>query len=278
MSFDWAGAGITAKGVTERRFDVVRAARRIPGVVWMPERTPKAPALVLLGHGGTAHKRQDYIVALARRLVRHHGFAAAAIDGPVHGDRRDDNETNVGTVEADFARMWHEDPTMTDEMVTDWRAVLDALQSPTVLGSAPVGWWGLSMGTILGLPVVAAEPRISVAVLGLMGIAGPTKTRLAHDAALVRCPVLFLVQWDDELFPKDRAFEMFSELSSPDKRLHANPGRHTEVPDEEFRASEHFLARTLAAHADHPHAVPMVDRGTSSTMLQGPRSRPTQRP
>ena len=58
------------------------------------------------------------------------------------------------------------------------------------------------MGTILGLPVVAAEPRISVAVLGLAGIAGPTKQRLADDAKSVRCPVLFLVQWDDELFPK----------------------------------------------------------------------------
>jgi dienelactone hydrolase len=249
MSFDWIGDGITAKGVTEHRFDVVRATRRIPGVVWIPEGTSHAPALVLLGHGGTAHKRQDYIVALARRLVRHYGFAAAAIDGPVHGERRDDRASNGGTVEADFARMWREDPSMTDEMVADWRGVLDALQSPTVLGSAPVGWWGLSMGTILGLPVVAAEPRISVAVLGLMGMVGPTKHRLANDAASVRCPVLFLVQWDDELFPRDRAFELFSALASRDKRLHANPGRHVEVPAEEFRASEQFLAATLAGHS-----------------------------
>lgn len=249
MSFDWVGAGLTAKGVTERRFDVVRATRRIPGVVWMPEETPHPPALVLLGHGGMAHKRQGYIVALARRLVRHHGFAAAAIDGPVHGERRDDGGLDSVAVGADFTRMWREDPTMTDEMVADWHAVLDALQSPAVLGSAPVGWWGLSMGTVLGLPVVAAEPRISVAVLGLMGIAGPTKKRLVHDAALVRCPVLFLVQWDDELVPRDRAFELFSALDTPDKRLHANPGSHVEVPVEEFRASEQFLAGTLAVRA-----------------------------
>jgi dienelactone hydrolase len=251
VSFDWMGDGVTAKGVTERRFDVVRATRRIPGLVWMPEGTPHAPPLVLLGHGGTAHKRQDYIVGLARRLVRHHGFAAAAIDGPVHGERRDDAGRDSAAVGADFARMWREDPTMTDEMVADWRAVLDALQSPAVLGSAPVGWWGLSMGTILGLPVVAAEPKISVAVLGLMGITGPTKNRLEHDAALVRCPVLFLVQWDDELFPRDRAFELFSALEARDKRLHANPGSHIEVPLEEFRASEQFLARTLTVRADH---------------------------
>jgi fermentation-respiration switch protein FrsA (DUF1100 family) len=110
----------------------------------------------------------------------------------------------------------------------------------------------LFVGTILGLPVVAAEPKISVAVLGLMGITGPTKNRLEQDAALVRCPVLFLVQWDDELVPRDRAFELFSALEARDKRLHANPGSHVEVPVEEFRASEQFLARTLTVRADHP--------------------------
>jgi hypothetical protein len=64
--------------------------------------------------------------------------------------------------------------------------------------------------------------------------------------------VLFLVQWDDELVPRDRAFELFSALEVRDKRLHANPGSHVEVPVEEFRASEQFLARTLNVRADHP--------------------------
>ena len=242
MSFDWAGDGTTAKGVTERRFDVERSARRIPGLLWTPEATP-ASALVLLGHGGASHKRQGYVVALARRLVRHHGFAAAAIDGPVHGERRADPESAIGT---EFWDLWRNDPTMTDEMVADWRATLDALQEPAVLGNTPVGWWGISMGTILGLPVVAAEPRISVAVLGLMGIVGPTKERLARDAAAAQCPVLFLVQWDDELFARVHAFELFGALASSDKRLHANPGLHQDVPAEEFDASEEFLARTLA--------------------------------
>jgi pimeloyl-ACP methyl ester carboxylesterase len=243
VSLDWVGDAVAAKGVAEHRFDVTRATRTIPGLLWTPEAQP-AKALVLLGHGGSGHKRQGYILALARRLVRHQGFAAVAIDGPVHGDRRDADGTAVAPDE--FFPMWRDDPTMTDEMVADWRAVLDALQEPAVLGTTPVGWWGISMGTILGLPVVAAEPRISVAVLGLMGIVGPTKQRLANDAQSVRCPVLFLVQWDDELFPRDRAFELFGAIASSDKRLHAHPGLHQEVPAEAFGASERFLARTLA--------------------------------
>ncbi len=243
MSISWLGEGVTTKGVTERRFDVERGSRMIPGLLWTPETEP-AKALVLLGHGGGGDKRQGYILAFARRLVRHHGFAAAAIDGPVHGDRRD---PAAGEITADeFLNAWREDPTITDEMVADWRRVLDVLQEPAVLGTTPVGWWGISMGTILGLPVVAAEPRISVAVLGLAGIVGPTKQRLAADAASLRIPVLFLAQWDDEIFRRDRVFELFGAIGSSDKRFHANPGLHQDVPAEEFLASERFLARTLA--------------------------------
>jgi hypothetical protein len=58
--------------------------------------------------------------------------------------------------------------------------------------------------------------------------------------------VLFLVQWDDELFRRDRVLDLFDAIGSPDKRLHANPGLHQHVPAEEFDASEAFLARTLA--------------------------------
>jgi len=252
VGFEWVGDEVMAKGVAERRFDLTRATRCVPGLLWRPAEPaePAHPApLVLLGHGGSSHKRQDYIVAMARRLVRHHGIAAAAIDGPVHGYRRHDTNAD-DPVGADFARLWNDDPTMTDEMVADWRATLDALQAPTALGPGPVGWWGLSMGTILGLPLIAAEPRISVAVLGLWGLTGPTRERLAQDAASVRCPVLFLTQWDDELCPRDRAFELFSALGSQDKRLHASPGGHVEVPLEEFRASERFLAASLGASTD----------------------------
>ena len=50
---------------------------------------------------------------------------------------------------------------------TDWTSTLDAVQAMDDVGDGPVGWWGLSMGTGLGVPFVAREPRIQVAVFGL---------------------------------------------------------------------------------------------------------------
>lgn len=250
---EWIGEARVGRGVCERRFALRCQGRDVPGLLWTPDpaRTPRSPgaaALVLLGHGGSLHKATPYVVSLARRLVRHHGFAAAAIDGPVHGDRRADGGTDPAAVQADFRKAWRT-PESVDAMVADWRATLAALRELPGLGDVAVGYWGLSMGTLYGLPFVAAEPQVEAAVLGLMGALGPTRERLREDAARVTVPVLFLVQWHDELIPRERALALFDALSSRDKRLHAHPGRHRDVPREEFAGSEAFLAERLSATA-----------------------------
>lgn len=241
----WHGHDVSSKGVRERRFDIVRAGRTVPSMLWTPveERGPRP--LVLVGHGAAQTKSAGYVVALGRTLVRHHGMAAVAIDGPVHGDRRLGGEADGSLVMLEFGQRWADDPGITDDMVEDWRVVLRAVQGLEEVGGGPVGYWGLSMGTILGIPLVASEPAISVAVLGLWGLTGPTKGRLADDAAAVSCPVLFLVQWDDALCPRERCFELFEALGTPDKRLHANPGAHSAIPPEEFLATAQFLADHL---------------------------------
>jgi alpha-beta hydrolase superfamily lysophospholipase len=65
-------------------------------------------------------------------------------------------------------------------------------------------------------------------------------------ASQITCPVLFLVQTDDELVPVDKAIAMFRAIGSKDKRMHAHPGAHSAVPLEEIEASETFLALHLS--------------------------------
>lgn len=232
-------------GVRERRFTLEVAERTVPGALWTGELPGPDQPLVLVGHGGSGHKRQGYVLALARHLVRQHGVAVAAIDGPVHGDRRVDGGRDERLVLLEFAQAWRGDASMTDAMVEDWQATLQALRAVDGVGAGPVGYWGLSMGTIVGLPFVAAEPSVSVAVLGLMGLTGPTRARLAADAARVRCPVLFLVQRSDELFDRESSLALFDALGTDEKVLHLNPGSHGMVPDRELRETERFLVDHL---------------------------------
>ena len=231
-------------GVRERAFELSRSDRRIPGLLWTPVEE-RARSLVLIAHGASGSKRDSYVEALARRFT-HRGSAVVAIDGPIHGDRRADGPSDGVLVMLQFSQVWASDAAMTDEMVYDWRMTLDSVQElDEVGGEGPVGWWGLSMGTIIGLPVVAAEPRISAAVLGLAGLTGPTKERLAKDAPLVTCPLLFLVQWDDELFSREACCDLFSAFASQEKRMYACGGIHAEVPTDAFELSELFVSTRL---------------------------------
>lgn len=224
---------VSERGVTERRFDVGgHAQRTVPGILWTPTDAP-AKAFVLIGHGAWLEKRTPYVLSLARRLVRHHGIAAAAIDGPEHGERER------------LSSMWWTDEE-TDAMVADWQATLAACRAvPEVGADIPLGYWGFSMGTIFGLPFVVSEPDVQVAVLGLMGAVGPTAERLAKAAADLTRPLLFAVQWDDELVPRDKAIELFGTFATADKRMIVNPGAHAAVPLETFDLTEAFLAKHL---------------------------------
>jgi dienelactone hydrolase len=235
-------------GVRERDFTVDVEGRTVPGVLWLPAAGSGPRPLVLLGHGATRHKRIDYVVALGRRLASDYGFAVAAIDAPGHGDRRAPGHDDDLMLFSDFLAEWSREGTV-DDVVAEWQAAIDAVRDLDEVGDGPVGYWGLSMGTIYGVPLVAAEPRIQVAVFGLMGLLGPTRDRLAADAPSIACPVLLIQQWDDSLIPRAEVFELFDALGSLDKRLHAHPGEHAAVPVEEIAFSARFLARHLAPHA-----------------------------
>ena len=127
-------------------------------------------------------------------------------------------------------------------MVDDWQRALDFIQAQEDIGVGAVGYWGLSMGTIYGAPLVAAEARFRAAVLGLMGVSGPDHYRplIEQAAADIDIPVLFIMQLEDELFSRPECLALFDAISTQDKRLHANAGLHPAVPVEE-------LARTLSA-------------------------------
>ncbi len=102
----------------------------------------------------------------------------------------------------------------------------------------PVGFWGLSQGARLGLPLLAAEPLVSAAVLGLAD--GPIAS-----APLVTASVLFYLQTEDEMVRPDDCRALFAALGSPDKTLVENPGGHLDLPQTSVEESAAWLDRKL---------------------------------
>ena len=235
-------------GVTERRFELRVGDASVPGILWTPEGAEGPRPLVLIGHGGTQHKRIDNVLALARSLVRHRGYAAVAIDAPNHGGRgtpQGMEEFRRRIVSGRFTvEQRLELEASANRAVKEWTATLDAVEQLPEVGRGAVGYWGLSMGTSIGVRFIASEPRIKCAVLGLFGLrAGPdTLDRAARD---VTVPLLFLFQLNDELVPLESGLMLFMAFGSETKTMHLNPGGHVQVPPFERVDYETFFTRHL---------------------------------
>ena len=233
----WRNDAVSNEAITEREFDLTVNGQNVPGVYWRPK-GGDANRVALLGHGGSTHKKVEYLQLVAK-LLAERGIAAMAIDGPGHGERASGVEVQSSD---GFADTWNAGGG-TEGIVADWRAALDFIEAEE--GVRPACWWGLSMGTMMGLPVTASDSRIRVALLGLMGTWGPNGDDLKRLAPDVLCPVRFLVQWDDEIVPRNTCLELYDALGSEKKTLHANPGIHTAVPQTEISGSVEYLDRYL---------------------------------
>jgi dienelactone hydrolase len=143
---------------------------------------------------------------------------------------------------------------VTDAMVDDWVATLDALVDLADIEGERVSYLGFSMGTRFGLPFVArAGRRLRCAVLGKFGMTQPPSmptaidmaSRFRRDAPTITVPLLFHVQWDDELFPRAGQFDLFELLGSPDKQLIAFAGPHGTATPAAVDAWCDFVTRHL---------------------------------
>ena len=238
-------------GVTERRFDLKVGDDVVAGIVWVPEGASGTRPKVLFGHGGSQHKKVAHIRSFGKRLAAH-AWASVAIDGPDHGDRAPAEDLELDPAERGI-RAGKRLRSLTGQQlkerqlqaVAEWQATIDAVEQLPDVGDGATGYWGVSMGTIFGVPLLAAEPRIRCAVLGLMGIGGGGRT-YEEKARSITVPLQSLVQWQDELMPPDRAIALYEAFGSAEKMLIANQGAHAAVPPYVFAVNDAFFQRHLS--------------------------------
>ncbi|HEY3873444.1 MAG TPA: alpha/beta hydrolase [Actinocrinis sp.] len=266
-------AETSSDGVIERDFTV----GEVTGALWSPAEGRHRAPLVLVGHGGGMHRKSPAVIGRAYRLVtgsgkpetaprkpgrEHHfaaegGFTVAAIDAPGHGGRprtaQDEQEIaalyrarRAGEPEAPIIVRYNAD--LAERAVPEWRATLDALQElPEIGADGPVGYWGIGVGTAIGIPLVADEPRITAAVFG-----PHWPDALAEPARRITVPVEFDLQWDDEHIPREAGLALFDAFASQEKTLHANAGKHRSLPRFEADSAVRFFIRHLRPAAETP--------------------------
>ena len=240
--------------VIERTFNVSVKGESVPGVIWTPTDLSKGYPVVLMGHGGGHHKKIAYLVDLAHKYVRKLGFAVVAIDAPGHGERMPSEQGAqfAAELQKKLAEGQPVEELVAKEMarlgmqaVPEWQATLGAVQALDYIGTEEqVGYWGISMAGAIGVYLVATEPGISAAVLGLTGLP-PNHKALADTAAQITIPIEFVLQWDDEFVPRDSGLALFDALGSRAKTLHVNPGDHAGIPVWEFESWDRFFYRHL---------------------------------
>ncbi|MCU7722427.1 alpha/beta fold hydrolase [Actinoplanes sp. KI2] len=225
----------SSAGVLERDF----LLGEVPGVLWSPDLAPGTAPLVLMGHGGGLHKKTPALAARARDAVTSWGYHVVAIDAPGHGDRprsAADDRARADMREAMTAGD-HErfksvsiayTTSLAERAVPEWQATLDALQRlPEIGAGAPIGYGGgISMGTAIGIPLTAVEPRIAAAIFGAGFF---VHEDLLAAARQITVPIQYLVPWDDELVTRESAVELFDAFATEEKTLHANPGDHRRI-------------------------------------------------
>lgn len=132
---------------------------RAPGLYYVPKKfEPPFPAIIVM-HGADGSK-QDFVMMYEFYAMR--GFAVLALDAALHGERA------APTVNA-FRADWLQLRDIYMQTVVDLRRGLDWLQSRPEIDPGRMGFWGASMGTIIGTTFCAVDTRIRAAALIIGG-------------------------------------------------------------------------------------------------------------
>jgi len=244
---DWWDA-VDADGNAVREFRLaVTDSREVTGALWLPARPQAGAPLVCFGHGASGDRYQLPICTLARRFSREAAYPVLSLDGPIHGLRGDDLEGPEK--QGQFIQRFVQDDNCIADMTADWNAAIAVTQSLPGIGVGSLAYFGLSMGSMLGMAMLAQRDDVDVAVLGLVGAGRdkfPRGGELLDAAAQIDCPLLFLMSTGDEIFSQQRYLNVFNALGSKDKRLHANPGGHANIAVDEVDYVFDFVAGHLA--------------------------------
>ncbi len=229
---------------TEREYGGLREVRfrlgETPGLLWLPEGEEGPLPLVLIQHPGMSSKDDALVGGPARAWATTHRWACLGLDAPGHGER---------AVPDPFAAM--RDPeqavAMAGQFAEEVAAAVDALAERYPVDLGRLGYYGYSLGAMLGVPAVAGDGRFRAAVFAAAGtgsLSGPAEGEESHLAGLAGVAVRVIAKERDEVVSPDATMELYARLPG-ERDLVTLPGGHFAVGDDVVGAAEEWLTAKL---------------------------------
>lgn len=214
--------------------------KKVTGLLSIPKNTTTPLPVIILIHGLGDHKTVDY-VAFGNDLFLKNGFAVLRIDISGHGDRKGDvfKFDLTGTY-----KYWTRN--VISQTVFDLRRTVDFIESRKELDPQRIGYYGISLGGIIGTVFCGVDDRIKVPVIAL---AGGQMNLLYEEQALSEeakdfvsiieplnfvkqispRPFLMLNAKNDEIVPPMMSKLLFNKAKDP-KEIIWYDAKHRDVP------------------------------------------------
>lgn len=214
--------------------------KTVTGLLTLPsEGIQPFPTIILL-HGMGDRKTVDYIEA-GNEYLAGAGYAVLRLDISNHGDRKKydyDFDLTGGY------RYWTRE--IITQTVFDLRRAVDFIQTREELDHDRIGYFGISLGGIIGTIFCSVEERIEVPVIVLAGgnlnlmfgkkaLSGDTRDYLSiidpvnYVAKISPRPLLMINAENDDIIPPITSKLLFKAAKKP-KEIIWHPSKHHDLP------------------------------------------------
>ena len=215
--------------------------KRVTGLLSVPSDSEPSPVVILL-HGVGDRKTVDYIEAGHDYFVKS-GYAVLRLDVANHGDRKE-HDYDFDLV--DGYRYWTRD--IITQTVFDLRRSIDFLNTRKEVDHNRIGFFGISLGGIIGTIFCGVDERVKIPVIALAG--GNLSLMFGMDAFTEETkdffsiidpinfveqisprPFLMINSENDEIIAPLTSKLLFKKADEP-KKIIWYPSKHRDLPIE----------------------------------------------
>ncbi len=214
--------------------------QKVTALLSVPKTSANPCPVIILMHGLGDRKTVDYIETGTDYFLKS-GYAVLRLDIANHGDRKIDDYDFSFT---DGYRYWTRDIII--QTVFDLRRAVDFIATRKELNVERIGYYGISLGGIIGTIFTGVEPRIKVPVITIAGggmhlmfgmdaLSDDTKDYLSmiepnnFVKKISPRPLLMINAENDDIVPPIMSKLMFKIAKEP-KEIIWYPTKHHDIP------------------------------------------------